>query len=247
MILAMMAGNKGALRGLLVALLLLLVGASQAAAERVVELLTAVAANARFDPPARADVRLQSGPDAASQAILLGRGEAVYLEVKDGLRAIIRPGDIRVAGGSRPSATATGQQLSGTPLLLEDLTVFVPTLLKAPMISDDGPTGVVVTSAPTAPSAYALVVHTIAREHHTIVKTLYYQNSVSNLAKIRRDAAFVQVGGDWRPGEIRVDDVRQGTTARLVLTWRDAPDMPEALFEAASLEKPSRLSWPARP
>src|SRR5436309_2526673 len=73
------------------ALVVLVAAASLARAEGLAELLGGVAANSRFDVPARADVRITRGT-ATSRAALLGRGRVVYLEVKDGVRALIHPG-----------------------------------------------------------------------------------------------------------------------------------------------------------
>ena len=221
------------------ALLVLLVGATRAQAESLAELLQAVATNARFAAPARADVRIEHGATRIP-AIFVGRGEALYVEVKGDQRALIRPGRILVAHGE----AAPGQTLADTDVLLEDLAVFTPAALKQPQVSDDGPAGLVVTAAPAGRSSYALLVNTIDRERRVIIRTLYYRDLINNLSKTRRDAAFARVGASWRPGEITVESVRQATKTHLTLSWREAPDVPEALFEPAGLERPSGLTWP---
>jgi hypothetical protein len=220
-----------------------LLAARLASAEGLTSLLDAVAANAAFGTPARADVRIECGAGCAGaggQAIFLGRGDALYVETKGGARALIRPGGILVPGG----AARPGQPLADTDLLLEDLAVFTRRALTSPQVSDDGPAGVVVTAAPGAGSAYALLVHTIDRERGTIVRTLYYRDLVNNLSKTRRDGAFARVAGGWRPGEITVESVRQATRTRLTLSWREAPEAPTALFEPAGLAQPSGLAFP---
>src|SRR5213593_3626042 len=139
----------------------LLAGANRARAEGLAELLQAVAANARFASPARADVRLACGEGCkatGTPAIFLGRGDALYVEVKGGQRALIRPAQILVARGRKASEAAPGETLADTDVLLEDLAVFTPAVLKQPQISDDGPAGVVVTAAPAGRSSYALLV-----------------------------------------------------------------------------------------
>jgi hypothetical protein len=206
-------------------------------------LLDKVAANAAFGSPARADVRIDCPagcPKAGGQAIFLGRGDALYVETKGGDRALIRPGRILLAGG----AAKAGQPLADTDLLLEDLAPFTRAVLTSPQVSDDGPSGVVVTAAPAPGSTYALLVHTIDRERSTIVRTLYYRDLINNLTKTRRDGAFTRVAGSWRPGEITVESVRQATRTRLTLAWRDAADAPASLFEPAGLERPSGLTFP---
>src|SRR6266403_1128164 len=218
-------------RYVVLALLALLAGTSRARAESLAELLQAVAANARFASPARADVRI-------------GRGDALYVEVKGGQRALIRPAQILVARRGKASEAAPGETLADTDVLLEDLAVFTPTALKQPQISDDGPAGLVVTAAPAGRSSYALLVNTIDRERRAIIRTLYYRDLINNLSKTRRDAAFARVGASWRPGEITVETVRQATKTHLTLSWREAPDVPDALFEPAGLGQPSGLGWP---
>jgi len=234
-------------RHVVLALLALLAGANRARAESLAELLQAVAANARFASPARADVRIACGEGCkatGTPAIFLGRGDALYVEVKGGQRALIRPAQILVARAGKASEAAPGETLADTDVLLEDLAVFTPAALKQPQISDDGPAGVVVTAAPAGRSSYALLVNTIDRERHTIIRTLYYRDLINNLSKTRRDTAFARVGASWRPGEITVESVRQATKTHLTLSWREAPDVPDALFEPAGLGQPSGLGWP---
>lgn len=228
------------MRHALAVLLALAASAPVARAESLAELLAAVSAGARFDPPARADVRIESAAGPA-RAILVGRGDVVYVEVKDGLRALVAPAGIVVAGGERGTAAAA-RRLAGSDVLLEDLAVFRPAALAFPQISDDGPTGVVVTSAPAGPSNYALLVYTIDREKRAIVKTQYYTGTVGNLGKLRRDT-LVRIGEGWRPSEITVDAFQPPSTTRLTLAWRAAPDVPASLFEPGGLERPSGLTF----
>ena len=229
------------------ALLVLLTGASCVRAESLQELLQAVAGNARFAVSARADVRIECATGckaAGTAALFLGRGDTLYVEVKGGQRALLRPGQVLVARGGKSSPAARGETFADTDVLLEDLAVFGPGMLRQPQISDDGPAGVVVTAEPAGPSSYALLVDTIDRERRVIVRTLYYRDLINNLSKTRRDGSFVQVGASWRPGEITVESVRQATRTRLTLAWREAPDLADALFEPAGLEQPPALRWP---
>jgi hypothetical protein len=221
-------------------------GARPCGADVLAELLDKASANARFATPARADVRIDCGgcPTSGKQAIFLGRGDALYVEVRDGQRALLRPGRMLVAKDGKAAEAAVGQAFGDTDLLLEDLVPFASGSLRVPQISDDGPAGVVVTAAPAGPSAYSLVVLTIERPRHAIVRTLYYRDLINNLSKTRRDADLKEVAGGWRPAEIVAESVRQATRTTLTLAWHDAADAPPALFEAAGLEKPSGLSFP---
>ena len=222
---------------------LLLLQHATAAAVSVDDVLERVERQARFGRVMRADVRVACEPPCRTvRAILLGKGDAVYLEVEGGLRALIRPTTVLVAEGGHVAATERAR-LGDTGLLVADLAVFDRRTLRIPQISDVGPNEVVVTAEPVAPSPYALLVYTIDPTTDRIVKTLYYQGSVNTLAKMRRDSAFTRVGDAPYPGELRVEDMRTATTSRFQLTWREVPDAPATLFEPAGLEKPSGLTF----
>jgi hypothetical protein len=220
------------------ALATLALPAVAAPAVNLAELLARVAASARFDPAVRADVRIACDiPCHPAQATLVGRGDALYVQAGE-VRALVKPDGVRVAKGGKGIPAAIGAPLGDTGVLLEDLVVFAADSLKVPQISDEGPTGVVIMGAPTRPSAYALLVHTIDPDRGTIEKTQYYQGSINNLAKIRRDRSFVRVGGGWRPGEVEMTRIGEDKSARLTLAWREMPEVPPALFEPAGLEGP---------
>jgi hypothetical protein len=235
----------GAMRPSLIGFLLL-AGVSSGHAAQLAELLQTVAANARFEAPARADVRIECSGCKASgaQAALVGRGESVYVEVKDGMRALIRPGEVWVARGGKAVKAEVGETLADTDVLLEDLAVFTPGALKMPQVSDDGPAGVVVTAAPSSASAWVLVVHTIDPERSAIVRSLRYRDAVNNLAATQRNGNLVQIAKGWRPQEIVSENLRKARTTTLRLSWREASDAPAALHEPAGLEQPSGLAWP---
>lgn len=222
---------------------LLLVHAS-AWAVSIDDVLARVESRARFARPLRADVRIVCEPACrTARAILVGRGDAVYIEVEGGLRALVRPKEVLVAEGGRAAPAEMGKRLGDTALLLSDLAAFDRSTLKTPQISDEQPDEVVVTSEPAGPSPYALLVYTVDPSLDRIVKTLYYQGSINTLGKMRRDAAFTRVGDASYPGEIRVEEMRTATTTKVSLGWREAPDAPAALFEPAGLEKPSGLTF----
>jgi hypothetical protein len=161
--------------------------AAAAGAVALPELLARIAAGARAPAPLRADGRLALAGGVAHPIVLLARGGAVYVEVRDGVRALVRPDRIDVAGGGDASAP-----LAGSDLRLEDLRPFAADSLRFPQVSDEGPDRVVVTGAPARPSAYALLVHTIDPARAVVVATQYYAGTVSNLVKRRHD-------GGWTP------------------------------------------------
>jgi hypothetical protein len=208
------------------------------------DVLERVEARARFARPMRADVRIVCEPACrTARMILLGRGDAVYVEVEGGVRALVRPKEVLAAEGGRVAAAEPGKALGDTGLLLADLAVFDRRVLRTPQISDEGPGEVVVTAEPAGPSVYALIVQTVDPALERAVKTLYYQGSVNTLAKMRRDSAFTRVAEVPYPREIRVEEMRTTRTTRLELTWREAPEAPAALFEPAGLERPSGLAF----
>lgn len=219
--------------------------ATAAGAEELRDLLPVVAAQARAPRTLRADVRIERADAPAVEAVLLERGRRHYLETRTGTRALLSPGKVVVAQGGRVVRAVPGTALEGSNLLLEDLEPFGIRSLTTPQVSDEGPTGMVVTGAPPPPSAYALLVHTIDPERAVIVKTKYYRDSISNLVKLGRNDGFTEVGGRWRPGTIASETFRPvPQTTTLTLTWREAPEAPAALFTAAGLRAPSPISWP---
>ena len=206
-----------------------------------------MAANERFEAPARADVRLTCEPGCETgerRAIFLGKGDTLYVEVQGGLRALVRPAEILTLEGGKAVPAKPGAAIGDTDVLLEDLAPFTADSLKLPQISDEETTEVVVTAAPSHPSSYVLIVDTIDPARRLIVKTQYYRDWVGNLVKMRRGTDMVDVNGHERPGMITVESFRRGTTTRLALTWRAAPDAPAALFEPGGLSQPSGLTWP---
>ena len=214
------------------------------AGESVVALLAGVAANARFPVPTRADVRLErhrGDQTAAGAAVVIGRGQTLYVETRDGTRALVRPSKIVVRAGARVVRATPGARLGDTDILLEDLVPVTPTLLKVPQVSDEGPTGTVVTGAPAFPSVRALIVLTIDPASHVVTRAKYYEKTISDLAAFRRDDDFVDVAGHQRPTRIAVDRTRDETSTHAELSWRPAPDAPAALFTLAGLRAPSSV------
>jgi hypothetical protein len=231
-------------------LLWLLASAAPAAAGLSDELLAAAAANARFPASTRADVRLERRDGDATtsvEVVLLGRGRVTYLETRDGLRALLHPGKIVVrAANGRVTRAAAGTRVAGSDLLLEDLLPVGPTLLRVPQVSDQGPTGTVVTGAPAFPSARALLVLTLDPTTHALLRAKAYEKSISDLAAYRKDEAFVDLGGHARPTRITIDRAREGTSTRLEVAWRAAPEVPAAAFTPAGLRAASPIAWASR-
>jgi hypothetical protein len=234
------------MRRLAIALLAGLVLAPPAAADSVSEILSPIAANARFPAPTRADVRIERRRDAAKAdgaAVLLGRGRTLYVETRDGTRALVRPSKIVVRHDARVVRAAPGTRLGATDVLLEDLIPVTRWLFKVPQVSDQGPTGTVLTGAPAFPSPRALIVLTIDPDTHALTRAKYYEKSVTDLAAFRRDEAFTSVDGHARPTRITVERARDGTSTRLELSWRPAPETPRETFAPRGLRAASSIVW----
>jgi len=220
--------------------------AAPAATSTVTELLAAIAANARFPAPARADVRIERRRDetaASGAAVFLARGHTLYVETRDGTRALVRPSKIVVRAGGRVVRAAPGTRLGATDVLLEDLIPVTRALLKVPQVSDEGPTGTVITGAPAFPSVRALIVLTIDPDDHVLTRAKYYEKSISDLAAFRRDEGFTRLDDHVRPTRITVERSRDGTATELDLVWRAAPETARDAFTPRALRGPSPIVW----
>lgn len=215
--------------------------AGRAQAETVQGLLARAAAAARSPVPLRADGRLEPPDGPALPIVLATRGTAVYVETGDGTRALLKPGKALVLAKGRVTAAPPGAALAGGDVLLEDLAPFGTGRLQVPQVSDDGPLGTAITGAPPPPSAYVLLVVTVAPDTAAVVRTKYYTDTITNLVKMRRDGAIARVGGRPRPGEIAVERFRPPRTTRLVLAWRESPGL---VVGPATLRGPSLLGAP---
>ncbi len=227
-------------------LLAALVVAAPATAASPSELLAAVSRQQRFPEPTRADVRIDSSQDGATTsgaAVLLGRGHTIYVETRDGTRALLHPGKIVVPGKRRPVRAAPGARLGASGVFLEDLVPVTPWMLKVPQVSDEGPTGTVLTGAPAFPSARVLIVLTIMPDRAIVSRAKLYEKSISDLASFVRNDDFVDVAGHARQTHVTVERSRDGLTTRLELAWRPAPETPPAVFTPAALRAKSPIAW----
>jgi hypothetical protein len=190
-------------------------------------------------------VRIERDGAPPLEAVLLERGRRRYLETRTGTRALLSPGKVVVARGSRVDRANPGAALDGGDVLLEDLAPVGSRALDVPQVSDAGASGVVITGGPRPPTAYALLVYTIDPERHVVVKTKYYRDVINNLVKMSRVDAFTEIGGRWRPTAVTVETFGPAPrTTRLALRWREAPDVPTAVFTPAGLRAPSPVAWP---
>jgi hypothetical protein len=126
---------------------------------------------------------------------------------------------------------------------LEDLVPLGRFTLKVPQVSDEGPTGTVVTGAPAYPSVRALIVFTVDPASAIVTRVKYFERTISDLASFRRNETFATVNGHERPTRIVVDRPRDDTSTQLDLVWRAAPDTDRGLFTLRGLRGPSPIRW----
>ena len=226
--------------------ILMLAGLAAAAwAGEASEVLHSAAVQARASRPLRADVRIERDGAPPLEAVLLEAGRRRYLETRTGMRALLSPGKVTVVRDGAVARAAPGTALDGSDVLLEDLVPFGSRSLEVPQVSDEGPAGVVITGAPTPPTAYTLLVHTIDPARGVVVKTKYYRDTINNLVKMARFEEFIRLAARWRPATIVVETFRPASgTTRLALRWREAPETPSAAFTPAGLRAPSPIVWP---
>ena len=222
-------------------------GVVPAPAASLSELLQAISAAERFPEPTRADVRIEYTQDDKTMppgaAVFVGRGHTLYVETRDGTRALVRPSKILVPRGRHAVRATPGARLGTTGVLLEDLVPVTPWMLNFPQVSDEGPTGTVVTGAPAFPSVRALIVLTIQPEDRVVSRAKFFEKSITDLATFWRNEELVDVGGRPRPTRITVERPREFATTRLQLAWRAAPEAARTLSTPAGLRAPSPITW----
>lgn len=214
--------------------------ANTAHATNLARLLRSVADNARYEPSVRAEIRFETmRPDGTrtSALTIYGRRRTVRVETPDGLRALVKPGKCVAASGTGVPLAVREKVIGGSAFLLEDLAPFTAGGLRVPLISDEGPGGIVVAGEPLGPSPYVLLGYTIAYDRPVITAVKFYRWEVSNLTKMVHVHEWVQVGGDWRPRTVTLQDLGPGGDATTVtFTWHEQPDLPESAFMPNGLQ-----------
>ena len=212
------------------------------AATNLAELLGSVASNARYEPSVRAEIHFETArPDGArtSDLTIYGRGTTVRVEGPDGLRALAKPGKCVIAEHGGAPRMVREKVIGGTAFLLEDLTPFTANSLKVPLISDEGPQGIVVAGEPVGPSPYVLLGYTIDNDRPVISAIKFYRWEISNLTKMVRVGEWVQVAGHWRPRVLTLQDLGPGgDTTTVTFTWHEQPGLPATAFTPRGLATP---------
>src|ERR1051325_10896624 len=132
--------------------------------------------------------------DLRDQIVLVHReNNDLYVELRhSGLKALL------LAGGEKsfllPAADKAvkpfglDEALAGSELTREDLQPFVAKRFPLPRIADQNDRQVTLTLVPRGGSHYSLLVTTFDREKKVPLKTLYYEQTLNNLVKMRQDS-----------------------------------------------------------
>lgn len=203
----------------------------------------------------RADGTLTTAnPDGthSDQILMVHReGNDLLIELKQGTKALLLKGGeeayIAMAGVKEATRFAPDADFAGSELTREDLQPFVASRYnKTPRIVDQTAQLVQVALFPLQ-SQYSMVVITFDREKKVPIKEMYYQKTLNNLVKMRRDSNHVLVGRRWLPTRITMERFALRNTSTLELAWSQAPDVAPELFQSAFLQRPSNLAWPPAP
>jgi len=238
------------MRTLTVALAVSLAASPAVAAEDLPTFLKAATAAARPNVPLRADGELvTTSPDGTTRdqlAILRRPNGDVYIELRtSGIRALLLGNGKALlvpATGKSPTDFALDTSLGNSEFTREDLRPFAADYYRSPTIVDRNGDELTVSLTPN-PSQYALQVITFNGPRHAPVVVKNYKDTVSNLMKMSRATGLTSIGGTWMPSEIAMENFPLHTTSTAKLRWQTVEDTP-ALFDPASLSKPSTLQWP---
>jgi hypothetical protein len=209
----------------------------------------------RFDAPAGADVRIrvkeQGGSKRSYEGTVVAAGDNLYLELREpSLRVLARGTDSQVllttsGSGGGPRQVSGDDPIGSTTLVPNDFRPFRAAVQRNPQITSETKREMLVTGAPAGASPYVLLVYLLDRERRVPTRVQYYQGTINNLVRIRRDTELVQVAGKWRPGRSEIEDYRSGAVATIAFRWTAAPPVPPDLFNPATLGTRPPLGSPA--
>ncbi len=184
--------------------------------------------------------RAGSGPKAAPQA-------HIELE-KAKLRLLgLGPAEFWIATDGKVSRAQGDQTIDSTSFTAEDVLAFAPERCAAMRLAELGEDRFSIVCEPKRPpSQYALMVYKFDREKATMLQALLYKGTMTNLVKMLRYDDFVQVGKQWRPKRVTMQDFKVRTKDVLSLEWQGGAPIPAGAFDpSAFAAKPP--SAPARP
>jgi len=234
--------------------LLLIAAAAQAVTADLDGFLRSIEQAAQPPTPVRADGKLVvTTPEKSdtNQIVLIQRdANDLFIELRQPpLRALITDGAkayVLPPGASAAKDWPANEPLGNSDFTREDLEPFALNRFQTPRIVDENPEQITVAFFPKQ-SQYSLVVFTFDREKKVAVKTMYYQETLSNLVKMRRDTDHVLVGRRWLPTTVTIEQFALRTQSALQLRWTQDPPLTPELFQPEFLARPSGITWPTPP
>ena len=199
--------------------------------------------------PARAEFRVQVQVPGTGErrydGVAAYVGTDVYVEIGEPVvRARMRGAETDLLVGGEWKRGAAYDALGDTTLIADDFRPFRVDTLKTPQIVSETRQTVLVSGAPAEPSPWVLVVHLLDREKLRPVRTQYYERTINNMVRMRRDGELVRVGTVWRPRKIEVEDFSAGTSTTVELDWQPSPTLPPGLFDGGAGALPTLRKQP---
>ncbi len=206
----------------------------------------------RFAVPARADVRVQHKEgDVAKRydGVVVHRDADVYLEIREPAVRVLMRGEenavyLLAGGGAAPARVGGHAPIAGTPLIPDDVRPFRTSVLRIPQIADETTKTMLVSGAPAEESPYVLVVYLFDREKMVPTRVQYYERTVNNLVRMRRESEFVRVAETWQPTRTEIEHYQTSGMTTIERTWTASPEIPHDLFDPAALGTHALLQAP---
>jgi len=207
--------------------------------------LRAVEAASAVTVPLRADgqmeAQLATGQLRSDLVMILRPPADTYIELREGQRkALLLPSAgtayrLYTTGG-KAEAFAQNATFADSDFTREDLEPFQLARYGNWLIADESGGEITVTLLPKS-SQYTMLVTTFDVERKVPLKTLYYQDTLNNLVKIRREGDYTLVGRKWMPSAISMENFKFRTTTALRLAWTQGAEFPPELFDPAFLSR----------
>jgi hypothetical protein len=215
--------------------------------------LTEVEEAGRAPTAARANFRVhvrRPGTSARNyEGAVAYTGADAYVEIGEPVVRVRMRGEateVLVTGtGNEAWKPATAYDALGDgSLIVDDFRPFRAATLRTPQIVSDAKQTILVSGAPAQASPWVLVVHLFDRDKLRPIRTQYYERTINNMVRMRRDGELVRVAGVWRPRRMEIEDYRAGTSTTVELDWQPSPTLPAGLFDGAAGTLPSLRKQP---
>ncbi len=216
--------------------------------------LQAVEEDARAAGPARADlvIRVQ-GPEAPERRFTgaaVYRDGAVYAEVASPRTRLVIPatdGVPRFAPATPGTDVRVGSaydRIGETPLCADDFRPFRLATLRTPQIVSETKATLLVSAAPTETTTFVVIAMLFDRDKRAVLRRQYYERTIGNLTRMRRDTDLVRIAGAWRPGRSEIEEYGTRTITTIEWRWTADPAIPAGLFDPGATPPPTFLPAP---